>query len=223
MKGGVAWHASPPSPDLGGDFETELGEPIARHPATISDTSSEVRLVRAEQDLTYRRLDIIGPHQRVNTDACAALALGFDIIPVIDQRGDTVPDVKALRSHGARQRVQQVGAMQQVVRKPERGRHDSGDRGTKQDPAIVPAALMPCQRPYAHACQCVGKAEPMQHARSFRADLDARAYVAVCPHAFIDAYIHACTQEGQRCGEAADATADHRYREFMGLHRKIRP
>jgi len=140
MKGGVAWHASPPSPDLGGDFETELGEPIARHPAMISDTSTEVRLVRAEQDLTYRRLDIIGPHQRVNTDACAALALGFDIIPVIDQRGDTVPDVKALRSHGARQRVQQVGAMQQVVRKPERGRHDSGDRGTKQDPAIVPAA-----------------------------------------------------------------------------------
>jgi len=71
---------------------------------------------------------------------------------------------------------------------------------------------MPCQWFYAHVRQRVGEAEPIQDARSVGADLDAGAHLAHRPRLFIDVHICACTQERQRCGEAADAAANDRYR-----------
>jgi hypothetical protein len=42
-------------------------------------------------------MDVVSPHQHVNLDARTVLELGLDMIPVIDEPGETVPSMQTLR------------------------------------------------------------------------------------------------------------------------------
>ena len=85
--------------------------------------------------------------------------------------------------------------MHLVVREAKRGLDGLGERGTKERPAVVPAALMPGQGLHAHFRQGVGEAEAMQDARSVGTDLDAGPYLAQRPCSFIDVHIQARAKE----------------------------
>ena len=73
-------------PDLGRHFEIEMGEPIGRHQPAIGDAAGEAGLFGTEQGATHRRVDAVGPHQRVDADVRAVLELGLDVVAVIDER-----------------------------------------------------------------------------------------------------------------------------------------
>jgi hypothetical protein len=53
-----------------------------------------------------------------------------------------------------------------------------GEWGTERSPTVVPSALMPSEELYGKTRQPIREPEPMQDARSVRADLDARADLA---------------------------------------------
>ena len=102
-----------------------------------------------------------------------------------------------------------IGAVGLVMGKPE-GRLDRpGERGAQQGPAVVPAALMPGLRSHAHGRQLVCEAEPMQHARGVRADLNPGTHLAELTGLLVDVYVQPGPKQRERGGEPADAAADH--------------
>ena len=98
--------------------------------------------------------------------------------------------------------------MHLVVRGAERRLERLGERRAQQRAAVVPAALMPGQRPHAGRGELVGEPEPVQDARGVRADLDAGADLAQRRRLLVDMDVEARPQQRQRRRQAADAAAD---------------
>ena len=69
--------------------------------------------------------------------------------------------------------AEKIGSMKVIVRKAKCRLNSFTERSMQQGAAVIPATLMPRQRPYSHRCQLLRQTEPMQNARCIWANLDA--------------------------------------------------
>jgi hypothetical protein len=67
---------------------------------------------------------------------------------------------------------------------------------------------MPGQRPHAGPRERLGEPEPVQHAGRVRADLHAGADLVERGRLLVHLHVEARSQQGERGGQAPDATAD---------------
>jgi hypothetical protein len=116
-----------------------------------------MRLLWTEHNVTHRRMNAVGPHEQVNADVRSVLERCLHMVPMIGQGGEPVPNVQAFSGQSAHQRIQEVGTVHLVVGKSERGLH-CHERCSKKRPAVIPAALVNCQRLHAHVRKGVGEA-----------------------------------------------------------------
>ena len=185
-----------------------MAQALGGDQAAVGDAAREARLLGAEQRAPHRRVDAVGGHQHVRLGALAAREPQLDPVPAVLEAGEAVPDVHPLGGQGAGQRRQQVGAVDLVVREAEGGLERLGERRAQQRAAVVPAALVPGERPDARPRELLGEPEPVQDPRRVRADLDAGADLAQRGRLLVDLDVEAGAEQRQRRGQAADAAAD---------------
>ena len=148
---------------------------LDRNQAAIGDASGEARALRPEQRGTHRGMDAVCADQDVGLRLGAVGEAQLDTVAVIGEAGEAMPEVDAVLRQRARQRKEQVGAMEMVVGRAELGLDGLAERRALQGAAVVPAALMKGRRPHAAPCQGWAEAKQVQQARCVRADLDAGA------------------------------------------------
>lgn len=88
-------------PDLRLDRNLELGDPLRGDQAAVGDAPREARALLAEQESLHRRVDPVRADERIRVDRGAVLELERDAVAVVDEGGEPVADIQALR----RQRV----------------------------------------------------------------------------------------------------------------------
>jgi hypothetical protein len=91
-------------------------------------------------------VDAVGAHQQAGLHAVAVREPRLDVVAVIGQPDQAVAQMDALGRERARQRRQQVGAVDLVMREAEGGLDRLGQGRAQQRAAVVPAALVPRQR-----------------------------------------------------------------------------
>ena len=87
------------------------------------------------------------------------------------------------------------------------------ERGMQEGLAVIPTALMECERPHTHRRQIVAKPEPMQDAGRVRAHLDARTDLAERTRLLVHVHIEPGPVKRERSGEAADPATDDPHRK----------
>ena len=140
-------------PHLCGDLELQVAQPLGRHQPAVGDAAGEARLLGPEQESADRRVDAVGADQRVELGAGAVGETGLDAIAAVDEAVEAVSGVDPLGGERVPQRGKQVGAMHLVVREAERCLERLRQRRAQQGAAVVPAALVPGQRPHPGARQ----------------------------------------------------------------------
>ena len=98
--------------------------------------------------------------------------------------------------------------MHLVVGEAERGLERLGERRLEQGPAIVPAPLVPGERPDAGPGEVVLEAEAVEDARGVRADLHTRADLAQLRRLLVDVHVEAPPKQRHRRGQPADPAPD---------------
>ena len=114
-------------------------------------------------------MDSVRADQRVELGPRAVGERRLDAIAVVGECGQPVSEVDPLGGERVLQRGEEVGAMHLVVREAERGLEWFRQRRSQQGPAVVPATLMPRQRPHARALQHAGQPK-RRAARATRSD-----------------------------------------------------
>ena len=204
-----------PHPDLRLDRDLEIGHPLRGDQAAVGDAAGEVRALLAGEESLNGRVDPVRADEHIDLDRRAVLELERDAVAVVDEGGEAVADVQALLRECAHQGGEQVGAVGLVVGEPERVDDGVSQRRVQERPAVVPAALMPRQRPHTHVGECVGQSQPVQDPRRVGADLDTGADLAELPRLLVDLDVEATPVQRQRSGEASDAAADDADREAL--------
>ena len=127
-------------------------EPLGRHQPAIRDAAGEARAPAGpNRHPAHRRVDAVGADQHVDLDrrrrsrTRASTRSPWSTSPV-----SRWPRCRRSGGQRPQQRVQQVGAVHLVVREAEGLDDRVAERRAQQRPAVVPAALMPGQRPDAH-------------------------------------------------------------------------
>jgi hypothetical protein len=172
-----------------------------------------MRAPRAEQDPLDRRVDTIRTDKRIDENRLPVLELGLDGIATFHEAHEAVPNVNALRWQRPEQDGQQVGAVRLVPGEPESVDNRICERGTQEGLAVIPTALMECERPHTHRRQIVAKPEPMQDAGRVRAHLDARTDLAERTRLLVHVHIEPGPVKRERSGEAADPATDDPHRK----------
>jgi hypothetical protein len=131
-------------------------------------------------------------------------------------------EMQAPRQRACENRLH-VGAVALVVGEAERGDGSVSERDTQQGTSVVPAPLVPGERPYARLCERRAQAEPVENAGGVRAHNDARADLAQFGCLLVDVRVESGPDERQSRGEAADAAADKRDRKVVPGHGPILP
>jgi hypothetical protein len=93
------------------------------------------------------------------------------------------------------------------MREPERGLQRLGERAAQQRAAVIPPALVPCDRLNPRRRQLLCQPQPVQYARRVRADLHAGADLAQRRCLLVHLHIEATTKQRQRRRETADPTS----------------
>ena len=144
-------------------------------------------------------MNAIRTDKRVDEDRLPVLELGLDAVAAIDEPYKPVPDVNALRRQRPLQGRQQVGAMRLVPGEPESIDNRGCERGTHERAAVIPTALMECERPHTRCCQLVAEPQRVQNARRVRAHLDARTNLADRTSLLVHVHVKPSQQQGRRC------------------------
>ncbi len=98
-------------------------------------------------------MDAVGADQHIGRDRFPVLEMRFDGVAAIDQVREAVREMHALRRNRVGDRAMQVGPMERVVRRAESPLDHLAERGTQQEAAVVPPALIERHRPDAGARQ----------------------------------------------------------------------
>jgi hypothetical protein len=152
-----------PHPHLHCGVQVKVTRPLRRDQPAISDAPRVSRALLAEELALHGRLDSIGTDQDVNLSAGAVSEARLNPIATVAQTGEPLPEVDAPDRHGSSWGVQQVGAMDHLVREPECLLDEVGERRAQQSAAVVKAPLMPGRGLHAGAgevvpggCICLG-------------------------------------------------------------------
>jgi hypothetical protein len=132
---------------------------------------------------------------------------------VIDEAYQAMLDMHALRWQRPKQGHQQVGAVHLIVRKTEGVDDRVRERSTQEGAAILPTALVECERPHTHRRQIVAEPEPVQDTGRVRAHLDARTNLTDRTRLLVHMHVEAGPVERERGGKATDSTTDDRQRK----------
>jgi hypothetical protein len=133
-------------------------------------------------------------YQRVNGDVNSILEASVNAISSLDKPYQPVPFMQTFGRETVDERPQQVSPVRLIMREAKRRLNCFPERSTKQGAAVIPAALMPSQRPYSHLCQLLRQTEPMQNARSIRTDLDPCAHFPQVPSLLVNVHVDARLQ-----------------------------
>ena len=164
-------------------------------------------------------MDPVGADQHVGGHRVGALEPRLDPVAVVGQADEPVPDMHALRRKRPQKRREQVGAVHLVLREAERLDDRVAERRADERPAVLPAALVPGERPDAHRGQVVREAQAVEDARRVRADLDPGADLADRARLLVHLHVEAGAVERQRGRQAADPGADDRDGDVVLRHR----
>src|SRR5580704_1909187 len=201
-----------PHPDLIPKFKIEMGQSIRRHQAAVGNTAGETKLLRTEQGVAYHRMNSVGTDQCIHRNGSSICEMRFDVVAVIRHVSEAVRNVYPLRRDGARQRAMEIAPMKRIIWSAESALDRLPERGAEQKAAVVPTPLVESQRFDAGPLERVGNPEPMQNARSVRADIDAGPDLAEDAGLLEDLHVESRAQQRGRRRETADAAADDRDR-----------
>jgi hypothetical protein len=107
-------------PHLGGDLQVEMAQPVRRDQPAVGDAAGEPRPVLAGQQAADGGVDAVGADHHINPRPGAVRELDLDVVPVVGQAGQAVPEMDPPGRDGVGQRGQQVGPVHLVVREAER-------------------------------------------------------------------------------------------------------
>ena len=109
--------------------------------------------------------------------------------------------------------------MHLVLREAERLDDRVSERRADEGPAVLPATLVPRERPYAHLGQVVREAQAVEDAGRVRADLDPGADLADRARLLVHLHVEAGAVERQRSRQATDPGAHDRDGDVVLRHR----
>ena len=195
-------------PELGGHLQLQVGQPVGRDQPAVGDTTGEVRLLGAEQQVADGRVDAVGAHQQLELDVGAVAEPGLDVVAAVGQIGELVAEMDPVGGQRVGQGGEQVGTVDLVLGVAEGGLQRCRQRRAQQGAAVVKAPLMPGQRRHPGLGQLLGQPEAVQHPCGVGADLQAGAYLAQHRGLLVDLDLEAGLQQRQGGAEAPDAAAD---------------
>ncbi len=96
--------------------DTKIGNALRRHQSSIGDVPGKTRGLRSEYPVPHDRVDAIGAHHQVAIGGCAVLEAYFDAIIELDQSDTSMVQMDDISRHRCGKKVQQLGAMEMIVR-----------------------------------------------------------------------------------------------------------
>ena len=165
-------------------------------------------------------MDSVGADEDVASGGAAIGKRDGDAIRVLLEAIDMGIQPEACIAEAAEKHVEQIGAMDVVVRRTEVRLCPRAERRVVETVAIIPGAVVPSLGIDRHARQCLAEAERAQNPRGIGADLDASANLAKGFSLLEQQRLDAALPERQRGGDAADATAGDEDFELVARHER---
>ena len=184
-------------PDLRRDLESEPGQAVSGHQASIRGATRESRAVFAEHQVAHGGMDPIGADDDVEACRRAVVKRHVHAIAAIGERNQPMREMHAILRQRVRKHREQIRPMHLVVGEAERLDDRVAQRCSQQGPTVIPTALVHRGRTHSDPSKLLAQTETMQNARRVRADLNPRANIAQRPCSLVQVHIDSRLQQRQ--------------------------
>src|ERR1051326_817793 len=163
-------------------------------------------------------MNAVGANQDVGGNARAVVEPGLDMVAVVAERQEAMPEMDVLGRKPRGDHVQQIGAMDRDMRRAVEFFALRIERRTLQGAAVVPATLMRARGANALAQQPLAEAKADQHTGRVRPPIDAAADMGQRRRLLVKIRLEPGLAQRQRGGEAPNAATDDRYPKWRSAH-----